>query len=226
MIIRVHKTKDYTVMSNSHLRDMKMSLKGKGLLSVMLSLPDEWDYSIEGLKAILPEGSKAIRSGLKELEDCGYLVRTMERKNDGTFSYRYDVFEQPSTQGGYAVEGNADVGTQIIKEIENTEKEIDKKDRRDKRAWPHPLTDRLIESGYVREDDPEIDEYDEWFRNASFEGYDYKILRSATWYFIDHFKATKGKDETGEPIRDRLSYMKTSIRTGAKRLKKEEENIL
>lgn len=111
-------------------------------------------------------------------------------------------------------------------ENKSSKKIEDKKDRTDKRAWPHPLTDRLIESGYVREDDPEIDEYDEWFRNASFEGCDYKTLRSATWYLIDHFKATKGKDEMGNPIRDRLSYLKTSIRTGARRLKEEEGNTL
>lgn len=95
---RVHKTKDYTVMSNTHLRDKSLSLKGKGLLSVMLSLPDNWDYTIAGLVAISKENETAVKSTLDELKKCGYLVVTKltpAQTESGRFEYLYDIYEQP-----------------------------------------------------------------------------------------------------------------------------------
>ena len=67
-VFRVEKTKDYTIMSNYHLRDKKLSYKAKGLLSFMLSLPDDWDYSLNGLVAVSKEGIKAVRNILQELQ--------------------------------------------------------------------------------------------------------------------------------------------------------------
>ena len=123
-VIRVNKTKDYSVMSNYHLKDKKISLKAKGLLSMMLSLPDNWNYTIEGLAAINKEGTKSVRSALQELEEKGYLIRTQERKPNGEFSYIYDVYEIPNrySREGYAVEGNADNGTQYNINNKNTDK--------------------------------------------------------------------------------------------------------
>ena len=68
-VFRVERTRDYTVMSNHHLKNRSLSLKAKGLLSVMLSLPDEWDYTLRGLAAISKEGVDAIREAIRELED-------------------------------------------------------------------------------------------------------------------------------------------------------------
>ena len=76
-VIRINKTQNYTVMSNYHLKEKDMSLKAKGLLSLMLSLPDNWDYSISGLVSICKENETEIKSILKELEEFGYLERTM-----------------------------------------------------------------------------------------------------------------------------------------------------
>lgn len=98
MVFRVQKTRDYTIMSNAHLKDRKLSLKAKGLLSVMLSLPDEWDYSIDGLVAISMENETAIKSALKELKEHGYLVVTKARTDKGTYDYIYDVFERPGIE--------------------------------------------------------------------------------------------------------------------------------
>ena len=97
-VIRVNKTKDYTVMSNCHLRDKRISLKAKGLLSMMLSLPDEWDYSIAGLVAICKEEEAAMKSALKELKQGGYLIITKKKPNQtesGRFEYEYNIYEQP-----------------------------------------------------------------------------------------------------------------------------------
>ena len=99
-VIRVNKTKNYTVMSNEHLKDRRLSLKAKGLLSVMLSLPDTWDYSVNGLVAICKESETAVRSTLNELKSCGYLVVTKKMPNEtesGRIEYVYDIFEKAQT---------------------------------------------------------------------------------------------------------------------------------
>ena len=97
-VMRVHKKKNYTVMSNYHLKEKEMSLKAKGLLSVMLSLPDNWDYSIAGLVAICKENETAINSTLKELEKFGYLKRIKKMPSEtksGHIEYEYNVYEKP-----------------------------------------------------------------------------------------------------------------------------------
>lgn len=95
---RVNHSKDYTVMSNYHLKDKNLSLKAVGLLSKMLSLPDEWDYSVNGLVAICKENKTAVQSALKELEECGYLKRTKTQDASGRFDWIYDIYEKPFTE--------------------------------------------------------------------------------------------------------------------------------
>lgn len=100
-VYRVHKTSDYTAMSNHHLRNKNLSLKAKGLLSVMLSLPDDWEYSINGLVSICKECEHTIESVLKELKDNEYLVVTKKMPNEtasGRYEYEYDIFEKPQKQ--------------------------------------------------------------------------------------------------------------------------------
>lgn len=93
---RVHKNKNFTVMSNHHLQNKKLSLRAKGLLSVMLSLPEDWDYTLKGLTAISREGVDAIRVAIKELEQEGYLKRSRERDANGCLKGTlYSVYEVP-----------------------------------------------------------------------------------------------------------------------------------
>ena len=94
-IFRVEKNKNYTVMSNYHLKEKGMSLRAKGLLSLMLSLPDDWDYSLNGLTAICGEGITIIRKVLKELEDFKYLIRKRVNGSNGKFEYEYIIYEKP-----------------------------------------------------------------------------------------------------------------------------------
>lgn len=94
-VFRVNKTKDYTVISNFHFKDKALSLKAKGLLSQMLSLPDDWDYTVAGLCSINKESKSAIQAALKELEDAGYLIRTRTQDGKGRFDYIYDIYEKP-----------------------------------------------------------------------------------------------------------------------------------
>lgn len=98
-IMRIKKTKDYTVMANFHLKDKRLSLKAKGLMSLMLMLPDDWEYSLAGLIAQAKEGKTAVMSALKELKEAGYLQVTKAKTETGQFQYIYDVYEQPSKNG-------------------------------------------------------------------------------------------------------------------------------
>ena len=98
-VFRVEKNKGYTVMSNHHLRNHKLSLKAKGLLSQLLSLPEDWDYTLQGLAQITNERIDAIREAVRELEHAGYIKRSRERDERvclrGTV---YTIYEQPQTQ--------------------------------------------------------------------------------------------------------------------------------
>lgn len=97
-VMRVNRNKNYTTMSNVHLRDLNLSLKARGLLSTILSLPDNWNYSIGGLASICKENETCIKSGLKELKEAGYMVVEKlysDESGTGKFKYVYNIFENP-----------------------------------------------------------------------------------------------------------------------------------
>ena len=95
-VFRVEKNHSYTVMANHHLRDERLSLKSKGLLSLILSLPDDWRISIDGMTQFSADGKDAIRSAIRELTDAGYITRAQTHSEAGTFSgYDYIVHETP-----------------------------------------------------------------------------------------------------------------------------------
>ena len=98
-VFRVERTQGYTVMSNYHLRDKSLSLKAKGLLSQMLSLPEDWDYTLSGLAVINRESKDAIRSAVNELEKAGYIKRRQTTDAGGKFSANeYVIYERPVTE--------------------------------------------------------------------------------------------------------------------------------
>lgn len=95
-VFRVERTENYTIMSNYHLRDKSISLKAKGLLSQMLSLPEDWDYTLTGLAKINQEGKDAIRAAVTELERAGYIYRRQTVDRAGKFSSNeYIIRERP-----------------------------------------------------------------------------------------------------------------------------------
>lgn len=121
-VIRVQKTKDYTVLSNHHLKNKNLSLKSKGLLSVMLSLPDNWDYSINGLVAISKEGKTSMRATIQELEENGYIQRNRTHDEKGRISYEYIVYEKPCTENLYTDNLYTDNPPQLNTKQSNTNK--------------------------------------------------------------------------------------------------------
>ena len=93
-VFRIERTRDYTVMSNHHLRDKALSLKSKGLLSMMLSLPEDWNYTTRGLAKICKEGVDAIGGAMREPEAARYIVRHQLRDQQGHISeHEYDNYE-------------------------------------------------------------------------------------------------------------------------------------
>ena len=119
-VIRIHKNSNFTVMSNYHFKEKKMSLKAKGLLSLMLSLPDDWNYSISGLVTLSKDGKDSVMSALGELETFGYLERTRLVNSKGQFSgIEYNIFEEPQLKN--PVEENTNEGKPILEKA-NEEK--------------------------------------------------------------------------------------------------------
>jgi hypothetical protein len=122
-IFHVIKNDGYTVMSNFHLRDKRLSLKAKGLLSQMLSLPENWDYSLKGLTVINRENIDAIRTAVVELENAGYITRHQGRDDKGKMtSNEYNIYEKPMSdnpllENPTTAKPTAENPTQLIKEV-------------------------------------------------------------------------------------------------------------
>ena len=124
-VCRVNKNKNYTVMSNYHLKSRNLSLKAIGLLSKVLSLPDDWDYSISGLTSLCKESTSAIKAALDELKEWGYLVVTKLMPNEtesGRIEYVYDFFEFSEKDDPDAEQGNNE---QPINKVRTSEAKAD-----------------------------------------------------------------------------------------------------
>lgn len=184
-VFKINKSKDYTVMSNHHLRDKSLSLKAKGLLSQMLSLPEDWDYTIQGLCSINKENETAINSTLKELKDNGYLIVTKKMPNEtksGRIEYVYDIYETPKQEGvkqdlenlGVEVQGVENQG-QLNTDIQNKEKQ--NKEKNNKRFVP-----------------PTLEEIEQFCKERG-NGVDAKRV-------FDYYSSANWKDGRGNPVRN------------------------
>ena len=141
-VFRIHKNSNFTVMSNHHFKEKNMSLKAKGLLSLMLSLPDDWNYSVSGLVTLSKDGKDSVMSALAELEEFGYLARTRKTNSKGQFSgIEYHIYESPQKENPIAenqhsenqqegkqnAENPPQLNTNKIKELNN--KELNKQNK-------------------------------------------------------------------------------------------------
>ena len=119
-VFRVERNTGYTVMSNHHLRNKELSLKAKGLLSQMLSLPEDWDYTLAGLSHINREKIDAIREAVKELEKAGYIVRSRERDEKGRLrGADYVIYEQPQPKEPEAATSSEQPPTSDLPTLDN-----------------------------------------------------------------------------------------------------------
>ena len=208
-VFKIEKNKNYTVMSNYHLRDRNLSYKAKGLLSFMLSLPEDWDYSINGLVAVSKEGAKAIKNILQELQRCGYLIINKKQNEIGQFEYEYLIYEYPEYQKGPMDLGEVEKDTQINTNRINTNKQIDKDDKTKISSFFVPeehniLTLELIDRGYINENDTQIFYYDKLFEELLEEGNTYKDLVQIVHYIIPRVLDREFRDEEGNFITNKF----------------------
>lgn len=217
-VFRVEKNNNYTVIANYHLRDKELSFKAKGLLSYMLSLPEDWDYSLNGLASVSKEGIKAIKNIVTELKEQGYLKINKIRKENGQYQYEYLIREipekiEPEYQKGYAVKGESEKGIQINTNKQNIKEQIDKEDKSNKSSFfsgLNSLTKALVKYGYTSEDDVDLLSYNKLF-NELLEKYSYEDLIVITWYIADHVIKRKFLDEEGNVIKNKYCYFQISI---------------
>lgn len=210
-VFRIEKNKNYTAMSNYHLRDKNLSYKAKGLLSFMLSLRDDCDYSIQGLVSVSKESTKAIRSTLEELEDNNYLIREKIQLKNGRFDYNYQIYETPHTQKGNADNGDTENDTQINTNLIN----IKEQDKLDKTI--NIITKELIKRKFIEITDLDIYRYDELF-NELLQVYGFKEIIIAISYFLKFWKLNKGLDEDGYEINDKFNYFKESLKSNLRNI--------
>lgn len=228
-VFKIEKTKGYTIMSNYHLKDRSLTYKAKGLLSFMLSLPDDWDYSLKGLCAISKESRDGIRSILKELQEHHYLEIEKTRGDKGYFEYNYLIYEiphfinkekiknTPDTENPYLDVPDMEIPTQI-----NTKKQIDKDDKTISSFFVpeehNILTLELIDRGYINEEDIQIFYYDKLFENLLYDGNEYKDLIQIIHYIVPRVINRNFKDEEGNIIENKYGYFKNSIESNIRRL--------
>lgn len=219
-VMRVHKDANYTVMSNFHFKEKKMSLKAKGLLSLMLSLPDNWDYSIAGLVTLSKDGKDSVMTALQELEKFGYLKRTRLVNKKGQFErYEYDIFECPNIMEPKTEKPKTEKPQKENQEQLNTNelitKEI-KKDKIDKRQKPNYLTQMLIDNNYINENEVFIDMYNYLLDDLE-ETYGLEVMRSCIWYLC--------KQARDKNIINKFSYCKAALEDGATKISGVRTNI-
>ena len=241
-VFKIEKNKNYKVMSNYHLRDKNLSSKAKGLLSSMLSLPDNWDYSLAGLCSISKESRDGIRSILKELQEHHYVEIEKVRGNKGYFEYNYLIYEiphfidleneqnNPDTENPHLDTPNVEMPTQINTNKINTKKQIDKDDKTKISSFfiseeHNILKLELIERGYIKEDDTQVFYYDKLFNNLLKDGNSYKDLLTYIHYIIPRVVSRGFKDEEDNPIENKFGYFKNAIISNINKLNNQPDEL-
>ncbi len=204
-VFRVEKNKNYTVMSNYHLQDRDLSLKAKGLLSFMLSLPDDWDYSLNGLVSICKEKHSSIRTTLQELETKKYLERIQNRNEKGLFEYDYIIYEKPYQNEPYIDFPHTDEPhTENYTQINTNRKNINKKDKLD--ISTEGIMNYLIQTKFLDITDIEIYRYKELIKEL-LSKYTKNSLYKSLCYVISKMKDNKN-------ISNKFAYFQKALING------------
>lgn len=183
-IFRKVKKTDYTVIDNNIFKNKKLSLKGKGMVCTMLSLPDNWNFSEDGLTALSNDGKASIRSTLQELMKLGYLVRTRNRDEKGVLrDYVYTIYEEPILDNQKQVEPNCDYPTLEKPTLENrnTYKELNNKVLNNKKE--------------IYKERPTLEEIKDYCLNVRHNKVDYKK-------FYDYFTEGNWIDSKGNKVKN------------------------
>ncbi len=235
-VFKVEKTKNFTIMSNHHLQNKNLSLKAKGLLSYMLSLPSDWDYSLAGLVANSKEKITSLKSALKELKENHYLSITKLYPNQTEskkIEYVYNIYEEPhlepsiqkqDTENQYLDFQFLENDIQLNTNKQSINEQTDKEDKTKNRIFEDNhnfLTIDLVERKYITKDDTDIYNYDKLFENLLNE-YEISDLLMILHYIIPRVLNRDFIDENGEKITNKFGYLKNSILNNITRLKNNE----
>ena len=198
-VFRVNKSNNYTVVANFHLRYKNMSLKAKGLLTLMLSLPEDWDYSMNGLVAIVKEEITAVKTALHELEKLKYLKRTKFNNEKGRFDFEYHIYEQPYIKN-----------PPMVNHIQQSTNNKDKLDKQNILEVIHLITKELINNNFLDINDLNIFYYDNLIKKLS-NKYEYKDIITAVNYTVNKIKENNYTDENDTEIINLFGYFKSSL---------------
>lgn len=236
-VFKVEKRKNYTIMSNHHLQNKNLSLKAKGLLSYMLSLPEDWEYSLAGLEANCKESKTALTTALNELKVNGYLkVEKMYPNQTASkrIEYVYNIFEEPhlepgihkqDTENQYLDFQDVEFNTQQNTNKQSIKEQIDKDDKTKSSNISYDnhnyLTIDLIDRGYIFKTDSQIYYYDKLFEKLLQE-YELSDLLMIIHYIIPRVLERGFKDENGNKIQNKYGYLKYSILSNINKLKNNE----
>ena len=221
-VFKVEKTKNFTIMSNHHLQNKNLSLKAKGLLSYMLSLPSDWDYSLAGRVSNSRESKTSIRNTLNELKENHYLSITKLYPNQTEskkIEYVYNIYEEPYLEPDIQKQD-----TQLNTNKQSIKEQTDKIDKAKNRLFEcnhNFLTIDLIDRKYITAYDTDIYNYDKLFENL-LNAYETKEILTILHYIIPRVLDRDFVDENGEKISNNFGYLKNSILNNIARLKNNE----
>lgn len=177
MVVRSEKQSDFTVIDNNIFRNKRLSLKARGLLGTLLSLPEDWEYSINGLENILKENETAIKSTINELKENGYLAVDKSKNSEGKFEYTYNIYEKPNQ--------NTEIKKTIEVKVENEEELADNFEK----IW----------NKYPRKEgkNTAFKHYKNWLKGKKYAGKTVKLENKQMWFAVAIY-AHKVKTEQTE----------------------------
>ena len=225
----------FTVVTNTILRDKTLSMSAKGLLSTMLSLPPEWDYSFNGLVAICKEGKSAVRNTINELKEAKYIKISQSRNEKGYYQYKYTVYRKPyeerDLKKNYPTPGNRTTDYRSSKEPTtenhqqlntnklNNNELIDKVDKTGEPEIKHNiLTNELINMDYISNDDNSSFYFDDLFNEYLKNGYSFREMLGAVHYIVPRVISRNFIDEDGNQIKNKYGYFKNAMESNFKKL--------
>lgn len=218
---QIHGVTGYTVMSNYHLQDRNLSIKAKGLLSLMLSLPKDWDYSINGLVTLSKDGRSSVRNTLDELKQAQYLSIEEHRDSKGYFRYKYNVYYLPYpkwlemsklTECQFSASDNRHTENHKEQKNNNKKDKIDKTPEESGESINHSIfTKELIKRNYISKDDSSSFLFDQFFEELLEQGNNFRDLLIMTNYVVSRIKERDFKDENGNEIKNKYGYFKNAL---------------
>ena len=195
--VQVHKNDGFTILSNGFIRDKNLSNRALGLLTFMLSLPPNWDYSIAGLTKVRKEGYEAIKNTIKELITLNYIRRDKIRLDNGRFKHIYHIYDEP-----------------VANEL-----------KMDYFIRHKPLINELVRLDYIKDDDEQLLFYDSFFSKLIANGNTYVDIYSAIHYIVPKVTSRNYIYEDGKEIKNKFGYLKTSRESNIRKLNSYNEEL-